>query len=186
MDFVDSGDRVVALGGREAPAPDGLLRRYAATVCTDDAGRVLLYRRSARARAYPAHYDVLIGGAVRTGETYRAAALRELREELGYATVPGLTEAYRHQVDDPHGAAFLAVHRWRTDRAPRPDPDEIAWCGFVLPGAVLADRHTPLVPAGADALRRLFPHAPHPLQPAEPTPASDPPPPPTPFEDSPT
>ncbi|GAA3046219.1 hypothetical protein GCM10017562_04760 [Streptomyces roseofulvus] len=159
VDFVDPGDRVVARGSREGRAPRGLLRRYAATVCTDEAGRVLLYRRSARARAYPAHYDVLIGGAVRAGEEYRTAALRELREELGYETVSGLTEAYRHRVDDPHGAAFLAVHQWRADRAPRPDPGEIAWCGFVEPAAALGDRYTPLVPTGAEALRRLFPHA---------------------------
>ncbi|MFJ5708228.1 NUDIX domain-containing protein [Streptomyces sp. NPDC093105] len=156
VDFVDPGDRVVAGGSRDGTAPHGLLRRYAATVCTDHAGRVLLYRRSARARAYPAHYDVLIGGAVRAGEEYRTAALRELREELGYETVCGLTEAYRHRVDDPHGAAFLTVHQWRADRAPRPDPGEIAWCGFVAPATVLGDRYAPLVPTGAEAIRRLF------------------------------
>ncbi|MFB6841437.1 NUDIX domain-containing protein [Streptomyces sp. NPDC056361] len=156
VDYVDPGDRVVAQGRRTAEAPGGLLRRYAATVCTDRAGRVLLYRRTASARAYPGHYDVLVGGAVRTGEEYRAAALRELREELGWATAPGLTEAYRVRVDDPHGACFLTVHRWVADRAPRPDPREIAWCGFVAPPAVATGGYTPLVPAGADAVRRLF------------------------------
>ncbi|MFE0648029.1 NUDIX domain-containing protein [Streptomyces sp. NPDC059534] len=156
VDYVDPGDRVVAQGRRAAVAPDGLLRRYAATVCTDRAGRVLLYRRTASARAYPGHYDVLVGGAVRTGEEYRAAALRELREELGWATAPGLAEVYRVRVDDPHGACFLTVHRWAADRAPRPDPREIAWCGFVSPLVVVTGGYTPLVPAGAEAVRRLF------------------------------
>ncbi|SED43849.1 NUDIX domain-containing protein [Streptomyces sp. TLI_105] len=157
VDYVDPRDRVVAQGGRAAGPPTGLLRRYAATVCTDHAGRVLLYRRTASAPAYPDHYDVLIGGAVRSGEEYRAAALRELREELGWEQAPGLTEAYRIRVDDPHGACFLTVHRWVVDRAPRPDPSEIAWCGFVAPLAVLTGGYTPLVPAGAEAVRRLFP-----------------------------
>ncbi|WP_225799771.1 NUDIX domain-containing protein [Streptomyces sp. NK15101] len=157
VDYVDPRDRVVAQGGRAGGPPTGLLRRYAATVCTDRAGRVLLYRRTASAPAYPDHYDVLIGGAVRSGEEYRAAALRELREELGWERAPGLTEAYRLRVDDPHGACFLTVHRWVADRAPRPDPDEIAWCGFVAPLAVLTGGYTPLVPAGAEAVRRLFP-----------------------------
>ncbi|MFE5911532.1 NUDIX domain-containing protein [Streptomyces wedmorensis] len=156
VDYVDPGDRVVAQGRRTAEAPDGLLRRYAATVCTDHAGRVLLYRRTASARAYPGHYDVLVGGAVRTGEQYRAAALRELREELGWAAAPGLAEVYRVRVDDPHGACFLTVHHWVADRAPRPDPREIAWCGFVAPLAVATGGYTPLVPAGAEAVRRLF------------------------------
>ncbi|MFD8008794.1 NUDIX domain-containing protein [Streptomyces sp. NPDC058955] len=161
VDFVDLGDRVVAQGCREGRAPHGLLRRYAATVCTDPAGRVLLYRRSARARAYPGHHDVLIGGAVRAGEEYRTAALRELREELGYEAVSGLVEAYRSRVDDPHGASILTVHQWRTDRSPRPDPGEIAWCGFVPPATVLTDRYAPLVPTGAEAVRRLFAHTAH-------------------------
>ncbi|MFF0423364.1 NUDIX domain-containing protein [Streptomyces sp. NPDC004520] len=157
VDYVDPRDRVVAQGGRAAGPPAGLLRRYAATVCTDHAGRVLLYRRTAAAPAYPDHYDVLVGGAVRSGEEYRAAALRELREELGWERAPGLAEAYRIRVDDPHGACFLTVHRWTADRAPRPDPREIAWCGFVAPLAVLTGGYSPLVPAGAEALRRLFP-----------------------------
>ncbi|MFC9594849.1 NUDIX domain-containing protein [Streptomyces sp. NPDC056944] len=157
VDYVDRRDRVVTQGGRGAGPPAGLLRRYAATVCTDRAGRVLLYRRTGSARAYPDHFDVLVGGAVRSGEEYRAAALRELREELGWERAPGLTEAYRIRVDDPHGPCFLTVHRWTADRAPLPDPREVAWCGFVAPLAVLTGGYTPLVPAGAEAVRRLFP-----------------------------
>ncbi|MFE6458994.1 NUDIX domain-containing protein [Streptomyces cinereoruber] len=158
VDYVDPRDRVVAQGGRSGEAPEGLLKRYAATVCTDRAGRVLLYRRASSVAVYPDHYDVLIGGAVRTGEEYRAAALRELREELGWTEAPGLTEAYRLRVDDPHGASFLAVHRWTAaGRPPRPDPREIAWCGFVAPLTVAAGGYTPLVPAGTEAVRRLFP-----------------------------
>ncbi|MFI8398799.1 NUDIX domain-containing protein [Streptomyces sp. NPDC085463] len=157
VDYVDPRDRVVAQGGRSGGPPDGLLKRYAATVCADRAGRVLLYRRTSSTPVYPDHYDVLIGGAVRTGEDYRAAALRELREELGWTDAPGLAEAYRIRVDDPHGAAFLTVHRWTADRPPRPDPREVAWCGFVAPLTVVTGGYTPLVPAGAEAVRRLFP-----------------------------
>ncbi|MEU5217340.1 NUDIX domain-containing protein [Streptomyces sp. NPDC020807] len=160
IDLVGPDDRVVAQADRAGTAPSGLLRRYAATVCTDPSGRVLLYRRPATARAYPGHYDILVGGAVRAGETYRDAALRELREELGYDTAPALTEVYRVRVEDPHGAGFLAVHAWPADRPPRPDRDEITWCGFVDPHTLLADDRTPLVPTGEQALRRLFPGTP--------------------------
>ncbi|QES05961.1 NUDIX domain-containing protein [Streptomyces venezuelae] len=157
VDHVDPGDRVVAQGRRTDAPPAGLLRRYAATVCSDHAGRVLLYRRTPTVRAYPDHYDVLVGGAVRTGEEYLAAALRELREELGWTAAPGIAEAYRVRVDDPHGACFLTVHRWVADRPPRPDPREIAWCGFVAPLTVMTGGYTPMVPAGAEAVRCLFP-----------------------------
>ncbi|MGW9449580.1 NUDIX domain-containing protein [Streptomyces sp. NPDC055632] len=157
VDHVDPRDRVVARGGRTGGAAGGPLKRYAATVCSDHAGRVLLHRRVPSARICPDHHDVLIGGAVRTGEGYRAAALRELREEPGRTEAPGPTGAYRVRADDSHGASFLTVRRWTADRPPRPGPREIARRGFVAPLTVATGGHTPPVPAGAEAVRHLFP-----------------------------
>ncbi|RKE18383.1 NUDIX hydrolase [Streptomyces sp. TLI_171] len=133
---------------RGGPAPSALLRRRSATVCVDPAGRVLLYRRAERARAYPGWFDVLAGAGVRSGECRRAVE----------SAFPGadLAEWYR-RADDPSGAGLLVVHRLLTDRPPRPDPREVAWCGFVEPAELLAGSHRPLVPAGLDAVRRLFP-----------------------------
>ncbi|WP_078489571.1 NUDIX domain-containing protein [Streptomyces bikiniensis] len=119
--------------------------------------RVLLHRRASSPAVRPDRHDVLIGGAVRTGEEYRAAALRELREEPGGTEAAGLTEAYRVRVDGPHGASFPAVHRWTADPPLRPGPREIARCGFVAPPTVVTGGCAPPVPAGAEAVRRLFP-----------------------------
>ncbi|WP_432125851.1 hypothetical protein [Streptomyces sp. bgisy082] len=136
-----------------------------------------------RDRVHPDHHDVPIGGAVRTGEGCRAAALRELREEPGRSVAlrelreepgrtvalrelreepgrteaPGPAEAYRVRTDGPRGASFPPVHRRTADRPPRPDPREIARYGSVAPPTVATDGRTPPPPAGAEAVRRPFP-----------------------------
>ncbi|GAA2151117.1 NUDIX domain-containing protein [Kitasatospora kazusensis] len=154
VDFVDAADRPAGRGPRGGAAGLGLYYRVAATVCDDPQGRVLVYRRPARAAVLPGHYDVLIGGSVRAGESYLAAAARELAEELGIG--PPLREVFRTRHDSPAGPCWLAVHRARLTGPVRPDPDEIAWCDLVPARDVLDGLLHPFVPAGRQALERIL------------------------------
>ncbi|WP_435187407.1 hypothetical protein [Streptomyces sp. bgisy126] len=90
-------------------------------------------------------------------EPGRTVALRELREEPGQTEATGPAEAYQVRADGPRGASFPPVHRRTADRPPRPDPREIARHGSVAPPTVATDGRTPPAPAGAEAVRRLFP-----------------------------
>ena len=65
----------------------------AACVVLHDGGRVLLTRRAKTMRSFPGCW-VFPGGGVDPGESVRAAALRELREETGIE-LPGGEEALR-------------------------------------------------------------------------------------------
>ena len=47
------------------------------------AGELLIQQRSAQKKNYPGYWDVSVAGGVRAGETGRACAMRETREELG-------------------------------------------------------------------------------------------------------
>ncbi|MDH6575411.1 NUDIX domain-containing protein [Kitasatospora sp. MAP5-34] len=154
VDFVDAEDRPAGRGPRGEAAGLGLYYRVAATVCGDREGRVLVYRRPARAAVFGGHYDVLIGGSVRAGESYRAAAARELDEELGVR--PALHEVFRTRHDSPAGPCWLAVHRARLTGPVLPDPAEVAWYGLVPAQDVLDGLLHPFVPAGRQALVRLL------------------------------
>ena len=55
-------------------------------VCLFNAqGEMLIQQRSREKRSYPEYWDVSVGGGVLAGELQRAAAMREVREELGIA-----------------------------------------------------------------------------------------------------
>lgn len=62
---------------------EGLRHRTAHVWIVDEAGNVLLQKRSASMRFYPNHWDATVGGHIDSGETSREAALREMREEVG-------------------------------------------------------------------------------------------------------
>lgn len=58
--------------------------RLIAHLCVfDSKGRLLLQQRSGEKRIWPRKWDVSAAGGVSAGETTRAAAVRELEEELG-------------------------------------------------------------------------------------------------------
>ncbi|MGW0199478.1 NUDIX domain-containing protein [Nonomuraea sp. NPDC003201] len=69
--------------GRDDAIRRGWLHRIATTVCRDELGRFLVYRRAGGLSGYPGYHEVAFGGAVDVGESYQAAASRELAEELG-------------------------------------------------------------------------------------------------------
>ncbi|MFE1251702.1 NUDIX domain-containing protein [Streptomyces sp. NPDC058735] len=88
VDRVDLQDRVVGVTSRAAAVRNGWLHRVAGVVCRDAGGRILVVRRSLRRQRFPGRLEALVAGAVKAGESYRAAAVREVREELGVVVEP--------------------------------------------------------------------------------------------------
>ncbi|GAA2774232.1 NUDIX domain-containing protein [Streptomyces showdoensis] len=173
VDYVDADDRRVTRGPRGGAAARGLYYRVAATVCADAAGRILVYRRSARAAVYPAHHDILIGGCPRAGEGYAEAAARELREELGIRAAP--RPVLHEPRPSPVGRCWLAVHVAVVEAPPDVDPREIADHFFAPPQDLLDHPPAPFVPEGRRILARLLAHGLlPPLTPSRPSPTTRP------------
>ncbi len=104
-------------------------------------GRVLLVRNSYQP------WLVLPGGSVKTGESSAAAALREMREEVGIALKPAqlrfVTEIpSRFEYMRDHIAFFTAD---LTDDRIQIDKREVIWAQFVEPEQALKERLAPPV-----------------------------------------
>jgi 8-oxo-dGTP pyrophosphatase MutT (NUDIX family) len=152
IDFVDTQDHVVRRGLRGQAGAAGLYYRVAATIVGTRDGRVLVYRRSSHADVFPSHHDVLIGGAVRAGESYLQAAVRELAEELDIR--PSVREVSRVRLESPVGPCHLAVHFALHSGTVRTAPGEVDGYALVRIEEVLTAPPQPFVPAGLAALRQ--------------------------------
>ncbi|MEU0412299.1 NUDIX domain-containing protein [Streptomyces griseorubiginosus] len=139
--------------GRREAVREGWLHRVAVTVCRDDRDRILVHRRSQQVGRFPGRYEVEVGGAAQVGESYEQAAARELAEELGIRALPRLLFTFiNHSGLSPH---WLGVHEAVVPDAVVPDPDEVAWHGWLTePELDSALLEWPFTPDSHEAFRR--------------------------------
>jgi 8-oxo-dGTP pyrophosphatase MutT (NUDIX family) len=85
VDIVDDDDIVIATVTRSEMRSRRLQHRSVGIAVVSTDGRLLIHRRSLAKDIWPGWWDIAAGGVVAAGETYEAAARRELEEELGIA-----------------------------------------------------------------------------------------------------
>ena len=131
LDLVDAGDRVIGTVRKgETDTDPSLIHREVAVLVHRD-GELLWQLRSARKAVMALTWDVACAGHVRAGEHPRAAAHRELREELGFDVE--LADVERRLVRAPNETYFAYVFAGAAPAGlePVPDADEvraIEWC----------------------------------------------------------
>jgi 8-oxo-dGTP pyrophosphatase MutT (NUDIX family) len=155
VERVDEQDRVLGVVERDEAIRHGWLHRIATTVCRDQHRLVLVYRRAEGLSRFPGKYDVMFGGAVSVEESYAVAAARELYEELGVdAPVRLVCKFLCHGVISPY---WLGVHEAVVSGEIAPDPQEIAWHGW-LAEAELRDavQRWHFVPDGQEAFKQYL------------------------------
>lgn len=161
VDVVDEHDRVVATVTRAHMRAGRLRHRAVGIVVLSSTGRLLVHRRADHKDVWPGLWDVAVGGVVCAGETYEAAARRELAEELGVVT-HALTPIAAASFDDDDvseiARCFSTVH----DGPFRFTDDEVAevrWVDASGLGALRAEQR--FVPDSTamleDFLAQIFP-----------------------------
>jgi isopentenyldiphosphate isomerase len=83
LDVVNERDQVIPREMRSAVHRQGLLHRGVHVFLFTPDDRLLVQTRAMHAQAYPLALDCSVSEHVKAGETYRQAALRGLKEELG-------------------------------------------------------------------------------------------------------
>jgi 16S rRNA (adenine1518-N6/adenine1519-N6)-dimethyltransferase len=83
IQIVDQNNNPIGSATKQEAWRDGLIHRVVRISILDQAGRLLVQKRSLQKELFPGRWDNSAAGHVDAGETYEQAALRELHEELG-------------------------------------------------------------------------------------------------------
>jgi isopentenyldiphosphate isomerase len=83
VDEVDQNDTVLRVVTRAQMRAGRLMHRAVFIAVVSTAGQLLIHRRSESKDLWPGWWDIAVGGVVGAGESYDAAAIREVREEIG-------------------------------------------------------------------------------------------------------
>ena len=109
FDVVDAGDNVIATRPRTEVHAENLLHRAVHILVFNQAGELLLQKRSAWKDREPSKWDSSAAGHLEPGESYDAAAIRETEEELGIR--PPLTPLGKIKACSNTGQEFVEVYK---------------------------------------------------------------------------
>lgn len=111
--IVDQDNTVIDKAPRHVMRGNNLIHRATYILVYNPAGELFIQKRTDTKDIYPGCWDVAAGGVVLAGESYEAAAARELAEELGIQATH-LTHHFNHYFETNDirvwGAVFTCCH----------------------------------------------------------------------------
>lgn len=143
---VDPSNRFACAAPRWRMRRDNLIHRACYILVFNSRGELFVHRRTDTKDVYPGFFDLAAGGVVQAGESYDAAAWRELAEELGITDRP-LAALFDFFWEDAQCRVWGRVYRCVYDGPMKLQPEEIVSGRFMPPEIVNrelpVDRITP-------------------------------------------
>jgi len=130
VDLVDGGNRIVGRATRRDVRGQNLLHRGVGILCLNPRDQVHVHRRTDTKDVFPGMYDMFVGGVVLSGETYDAAARREIAEELGIVELEP-EYLFTHLYLGDRNRSWIQVYRVVWDGPVRLQPQEIVWGDWI-------------------------------------------------------
>lgn len=115
FDVVNDNDEVVGQLPRSVVHRHGHRHRAVHVLVFDARGRLFLQKRSLAKDSHPGAWDSSASGHLDAGEDYDAAALRELREEIGLTPSAPLEPLFKIAACPGTGAEFVRVYRCQSE-----------------------------------------------------------------------
>lgn len=126
--YVDENDNEIGYGQIQNAIEKGIVRRISRVIITNYLGEILLQKRN-DVVIYPFRWNDTVSGHVDVGETYREAALREMKEEMGISGID-LSEVGKFYIAENSGEcelkAFNTLFTGTYDANPVIDPGEVS------------------------------------------------------------
>jgi isopentenyldiphosphate isomerase len=136
FDVVNDRDEVIDRRPRGEVHRLGLLHRAVHILVFNSRGQVFLQKRSMKKDRQPGLWDSSASGHVDSGEDYDAAAMRELREEIGLALTRPPKRLFKINACAETDQEFVWVYRCESEGPFEANPDEIERGGWFAPEEV--------------------------------------------------
>ena len=136
LDIVDNDDNIIGRLSQSSIYRQGL-KNFRVINCflENSKGELWIPKRAPDKRIFPLCLDVSAGGHVKSGESYKDAFRREIKEELdldcgkvGYEIL-GYLNPHENGV-----SAFMTVYRIKTDESPNYNRQDFVEARWILPG----------------------------------------------------
>ena len=136
FDIVDETDEVIGQRARPEVHRLGLRHRAVHVLVFNSRGHLFLQKRSLRKDCFPGAWDSSASGHLQPGESYDAAAVRELQEELGLTLDIPLERLFKVAACVETGQEFVWVYRCQAQGPFELHPDEIEGGDWFDPEAI--------------------------------------------------
>lgn len=100
FDVVDEDDNVIGEATRSECHDKGWIHRSVMFFVFDARGRVLVTKRTQIKDFFPGFYSIVLGGHVRSEESYEEAVVQEIAEEIGVDAPPYFIGSFKKRIPE--------------------------------------------------------------------------------------